>query len=153
MEVDNANADDLQTYYELQKEVHRRHNLPARKLNTLEILHEMWNLLAPNGMMRMYKARFEGETVACAAVFRFGKSVFYRGGVSNEKGRTLSANTALQWKIICDAIQDGIGFYNIYNRQNAASITFRQNDETAKNEAVRLSIFGIVPSVTYNFKF
>ncbi|PKP17782.1 MAG: hypothetical protein CVU07_03405, partial [Bacteroidetes bacterium HGW-Bacteroidetes-23] len=45
------------------------------------------------------------------------------------------------------------GFYNIYNRQNAASITFRQNDETAKNEAVRLSIFGIVPSVTYNFKF
>lgn len=45
------------------------------------------------------------------------------------------------------------GVYNIYNRQNAASITFRQNDETAKNEAIRLSIFGIVPSVTYNFKF
>ncbi|GGD31357.1 TonB-dependent receptor [Flavobacterium orientale] len=45
------------------------------------------------------------------------------------------------------------GFYNIYNRQNAASITFRQNDETARNEAIRLSIFGIVPSATYNFKF
>lgn len=45
------------------------------------------------------------------------------------------------------------GIYNVYNRQNAASITFRQNDETAKNEAIRLSIFGIVPSVTYNFKF
>jgi hypothetical protein len=45
------------------------------------------------------------------------------------------------------------GFYNLYNRRNAASITFRQNDETARNEAVRLSIFGIVPSVTYNFKF
>lgn len=43
--------------------------------------------------------------------------------------------------------------YNIYNRKNAASITFRQNNETGNNEAVRLSIFGIVPSVTYNFKF
>ena len=45
------------------------------------------------------------------------------------------------------------GVYNIYNRQNAASITFRQNDETAANEAVRLTIFGFVPSATYNIKF
>lgn len=43
--------------------------------------------------------------------------------------------------------------YNLYNRMNAAAITFRQNADTAANEAVRLSIFGIVPSVTYNFKF
>ncbi len=43
--------------------------------------------------------------------------------------------------------------YNIYNRQNAASITFRQNEDTRNNEAVRTSIFGAVPSITYNFKF
>ncbi len=43
--------------------------------------------------------------------------------------------------------------YNIYNRRNAASINFRQNQDTGRNEAVRTSIFGIVPSVTYNFKF
>lgn len=43
--------------------------------------------------------------------------------------------------------------YNLYNRMNAASITFRQNEDTGANEAVRLSIFGIIPSVTYNFKF
>jgi outer membrane receptor protein involved in Fe transport len=45
------------------------------------------------------------------------------------------------------------GIYNLYNRQNAASITFRQNEETASNEAIRLSIFGLVPSATYNIKF
>ena len=43
--------------------------------------------------------------------------------------------------------------YNIYNRKNAASINFRQNSDTGNNEAVRLSIFGAVPSVSYNFKF
>lgn len=43
--------------------------------------------------------------------------------------------------------------YNIYSRKNAASISFRQNAETGNNEAIRLSIFGMVPSVTYNFKF
>ncbi len=41
--------------------------------------------------------------------------------------------------------------YNIYNRRNAASINFRQNE--GANEAIRTSIFGIIPSVTYNFKF
>jgi len=44
------------------------------------------------------------------------------------------------------------GIYNIYNRRNAASITFGQNEITRANEATRLSIFGIVPSITYNFK-
>lgn len=43
--------------------------------------------------------------------------------------------------------------YNLYNRQNAASINFRQNADTGANEAVRTSIFGLVPAVTYNFKF
>ena len=43
--------------------------------------------------------------------------------------------------------------YNLYNRMNAASITFRQNEDTGANEAVRTSIFGILPSITYNFRF
>lgn len=45
------------------------------------------------------------------------------------------------------------GIYNAYNRRNAASISFSQNKSTGQNEATRLSIFGIIPSVTYNFKF
>ncbi|WP_417362980.1 TonB-dependent receptor [Galbibacter sp.] len=43
--------------------------------------------------------------------------------------------------------------YNIYNRKNAASLTFREDVETKQNEAVKLSIFGIIPSITYNFRF
>ncbi|KEZ94444.1 TonB-dependent receptor [Nonlabens ulvanivorans] len=43
--------------------------------------------------------------------------------------------------------------YNAYNRRNAASISFAQNEDTNRNEATRLSIFGLVPAITYNFKF
>ncbi|WP_298952399.1 TonB-dependent receptor [uncultured Nonlabens sp.] len=43
--------------------------------------------------------------------------------------------------------------YNAYNRRNAVSISFAENEDTNRNEATRLSIFGIVPAVTYNFKF
>lgn len=43
--------------------------------------------------------------------------------------------------------------YNLYDRKNAASINFRQNPDTGINEAIRFSVFGIVPAVSYNFKF
>ena len=43
--------------------------------------------------------------------------------------------------------------YNAYARSNAASYSFGQNEDTGANEAKRLSIFGIVPGITYNFKF
>jgi hypothetical protein len=45
------------------------------------------------------------------------------------------------------------GIYNIYNRRNAATISFKQDPETGKNQAYKLSIFGIIPSVTYNIRF
>jgi hypothetical protein len=44
--------------------------------------------------------------------------------------------------------------YNVYARKNAYSITFRQNpDNASEMQAVRLSLFSIVPSVTFNFRF
>lgn len=43
--------------------------------------------------------------------------------------------------------------YNVYNRANSASINFSQNQQNGFNESVRLSIFGIVPGISYNFKF
>jgi len=43
--------------------------------------------------------------------------------------------------------------YNVYGRNNAASISFSENTDTGQNEAVRLSIFGRIPAITYNFKF
>ncbi len=42
--------------------------------------------------------------------------------------------------------------YNAYHRKNAYSISFDTN-EAGTAEATRLALFGIVPSVTWNFKF
>jgi hypothetical protein len=45
--------------------------------------------------------------------------------------------------------------YNVYNRRNAYSVTFRQNEDKPNvSEATRLSIIGsFIPSITYNFNF
>ncbi len=47
-----------------------------------------------------------------------------------------------------------ISLYNAYNRFNAYKITFSESDSVSgTNEATKLSLFGAVPSVTWNFKF
>ncbi|MEA3450696.1 MAG: TonB-dependent receptor plug domain-containing protein [Bacteroidota bacterium] len=43
--------------------------------------------------------------------------------------------------------------YNAYNRKNAYTISFVENSETGNTEAERLALFGIVPSITWNFRF
>ena len=43
--------------------------------------------------------------------------------------------------------------YNAYNRKNPWSIYYQQNEVTGIPYAEMMYLFGIVPSVTYNFKF
>jgi hypothetical protein len=46
------------------------------------------------------------------------------------------------------------GLYNAYNHKNAFLIDFRENKDNPKqSEAYQISLFGIVPSVTWNFNF
>jgi hypothetical protein len=44
--------------------------------------------------------------------------------------------------------------YNLYARENAYSISFQENeDDPTQTEIIQLSLFKMIPSVTYNFKF
>ena len=46
------------------------------------------------------------------------------------------------------------GVYNAYSRKNAYIIDFRENEANPNvTEAYRIALFGIIPSVTWNFKF
>ena len=46
------------------------------------------------------------------------------------------------------------GLYNAYNHKNPYVINFQnREDDPTRTEAVQTSLFGVIPSVTYNFKF
>jgi len=46
------------------------------------------------------------------------------------------------------------GVFNVYNRFNAQSMSFRQSTiDPQRTEAVQLSVFGIVPSISYAYRF
>jgi len=43
--------------------------------------------------------------------------------------------------------------FNAYGRENAFSLNFRENATKTGTEIVQTSLFKMIPSVTYNFKF
>ncbi len=64
-------------------------------------------------------------------------------------GATLQLKQRKKW-----SSELAFSLYNAYGRQNAYTITFRNNkDDPNKTEAVRTSLFRWVPSVSYNFHF
>lgn len=47
-----------------------------------------------------------------------------------------------------------LGIYNVYGHDNPYTITFRQSENNPeKTEAVQTTLFKMIPSITYNFKF
>jgi hypothetical protein len=47
-----------------------------------------------------------------------------------------------------------ISLYNAYMQKNAYAITFRESEtDPTKTEAIQTTLFRLVPSITYNFKF
>lgn len=47
-----------------------------------------------------------------------------------------------------------ISVYNVYARENAYAITFQEDpDDASKTQAVQTTLFKLIPSLTYNFKF
>lgn len=73
----------------------------------------------------------------------------------NEKFKTVTDPISGEEKQVPKRFESSWNFsvYNAYGRENAFSIDFRANAETGVTEAVQLSLFKIVPSISYNFKF
>lgn len=89
-----------------------------------------------------------------------GQTVFYysdRNADRTPAYHRLDLSATLEPKIKPDRKYQSswsFGIYNVYNRKNAFTIDFRDNpDDPSRTQAVQTALFGIIPSVTWNFKF
>lgn len=111
-------------------------------------------------------------TFSSVFVYNTGSAVTFPSGKYQINGRTVfyytdknSYRTPAYHRLDVSATLEGkpgkklqsswsFGIYNLYNRQNAFSIDFKEDpDDARKTQAVRTTLFGIIPSVTWNFKF
>ncbi len=83
------------------------------------------------------------------AFHRFDVSLTLYGKKWDEK--PAKKNGKQRWKVESNW---NFSIYNLYKRQNAFSIVFRQNEDTPTiTEAHMIYFFEIIPSISYNFKF
>lgn len=119
----------------------------------------------------IYKAS-ERWTLASTWVFNTGDAVTFPSGIYNSLGRPVAYYTdrngyrmpnyhrldfsATNTKKLKGNRERSWNFsiYNLYARRNAYAINFQPDPKDPnKMQAVRLSLFSIIPSVTFNFKF
>ena len=129
----------------------KRHNL------SITGAYELTNKWSLGGMFTYQTGR--------AATFPNGKYHYYGATVASYNTRNANSlapyhhlDLSATYKPKPGKNQDWRGewvfsVYNVYARKNAASYSFSQNEISGQNEASRISIFGITPGVTYNFKF
>lgn len=87
-----------------------------------------------------------------------GQTVYYygvRNGNRTPNFHRLDVSATLEGKLNKKFKSSwNFGVYNLYNRKNPFSIEFKNNpDNTSQTQAVQRSLFGMIPSVTWNFKF
>lgn len=111
-------------------------------------------------------------TISAVWVYNTGNAVTYPAGKYSVDGQTYYYYTerngsrmpayhrldlgATYTKITKKGRESSWSFsvYNAYNRYNPFTIEFQDNpDNPQQTQAVQTSLFGIVPSITYNFKF
>lgn len=111
-------------------------------------------------------------TFSAIFVYNTGNAVTYPSGKYQVNGKTVfyysdknTYRTPAYHHLDVSAILEGkkgrrfqsswsFGIYNLYNRQNAFAINFKDDpNDLTKTQIVRTTLFGIIPSVTWNFKF
>ncbi|MES2454589.1 MAG: carboxypeptidase-like regulatory domain-containing protein [Bacteroidota bacterium] len=122
-------------------------------------------------LVGIYKATTRW-TFSSVFVYNTGNAVTYPSGKYQINGRTVflysdknGYRTPAYHRLDVSATLEGkpgrklqsswsFGIYNLYNRQNAFAIDFKDDpDDASKTQVVRTTLFGIIPSVTWNFKF
>jgi len=111
-------------------------------------------------------------TFSSVFVYNTGNAVTYPSGKYQVNGRTAfyyaeknGYRTPAYHRLDVSATLEGkpgrklhsswsFGIYNLYNRHNAFAIDFKDDpDDLSRTQVVQTTLFGMIPSVTWNFKF
>lgn len=122
-------------------------------------------------LVGIYKAS-QRWTFSSVFVYNTGNAVTFPSGKYQINGRTAfyyteknGYRTPAYHRLDCSATLEGkpgkkvqsswsFGIYNLYNRKNAFSIDFKDDpDDSSRTQVVQTTLFGIIPAVTWNFKF
>ena len=123
--VDNLTRADLATFDRLMQTTGARDGFRPRPLRYFETL---WDNLEPQGFLRLFLTRYEGEWLSGALCFAIGDKSWYVYGASSNEHRNVMPNYAMQWAMIRWAHARGCAWYDF----RGVSPRRRQEGESAE---------------------
>ena len=105
----DCTRDDIPTFYAILKETARRDGFLVRGQKYFE---DMWDLLVPQGYMRLALTYYDGKPVAGAVAYIFGDKAMYTYGASSNEHRNVMPNHLMQWTLIRWAKESGCKWYD-----------------------------------------
>ncbi len=107
--VAQAGREDLPLFHDLLLETAKRDGFFVRGRSYFQTLYDT---LAPQGMLSLWLARYEGRAIAGAICFAFGPRVTYVYGASSNADRNVMPNHLMQWTMIRWARSRGAKIYD-----------------------------------------
>jgi lipid II:glycine glycyltransferase (peptidoglycan interpeptide bridge formation enzyme) len=103
---------DLETFHRLYLVTAERDGFTPRPLPYFQA---MWRAMHAEDDQRLslYLAAHDGQALAAATCVRVGRRVWYSYGASADVGRDVRPSNALQWQMMCDALDTGADVYDL----------------------------------------
>jgi lipid II:glycine glycyltransferase (peptidoglycan interpeptide bridge formation enzyme) len=93
----------------------------------LAYFHQLWDSLAPVGMVKLFMTRYQEQWLSGAICFLIGDKCWYVFGASSNEHRNVMPNYAMQWAMIRRAKAQGCAWYDF----RGVSPRRRQEGESA----------------------
>ncbi len=95
--VEDTTTTGLEEYLTLLSETTKRQGFYA---HTKEYYTKMFAILSKSGMLHIFKAVLDGQTLSVWIIFVFNGKLYYPYGASSREHREVMANNLLAWKVI-----------------------------------------------------
>lgn len=112
VEVTRGSADDLPAFHRVYTETAERDHFIPRPLAYFERMVEVMTA-EDDDRIRLYLAHHDDDLVAATTWVRVGHHTWYSYGASTSAKREVQGSTAIQWRMISDALAAGAAVYDL----------------------------------------
>jgi len=115
IKIKSGNHDQIDTFLDLLVETAKRNKF---HIHSKDYYRKIMDVLEPEGIVKLFLAKYQDRVIAANLVGFFGKTVTYLHGASNYKARQTTASYLLQWHIILQAKELGFKYYDLWGIDN-----------------------------------
>ncbi len=105
-------TEDLKAFHDLYVHTAERDHFTPRPLGYFATMVEALGAESPD-RLRLWFARHDGQLVAATIAIRVGAHAWYSYGASSTEKRDVRGSNAVQWAMICDALEAGADVYDL----------------------------------------